>query len=163
MRRDGVVVLHLLRHAHAGDAADWAGPDTTRPLTDKGERQAERLGRFLAAQRVRPSAILTSPLVRARRTAELVAAPLGLVVREDPRLADRLGIATVEAMLRDAGDAPMLVGHEPDLSALVGLLVDAGHVPMRKGALATIDAEMPLGRGTGSLRWLLPPELLAQD
>ena len=57
------VRLHLLRHAHAGDAFEWIGDDDLRPLTKKGRRQAERLGSFLEAHAVRPDVIITSPLV----------------------------------------------------------------------------------------------------
>ena len=69
--------LYLLRHAHAGDPADWDGPDDARPLSEKGERQADRLGRYLARLGFAPDAIITSPKVRAARTAEIVALPPG--------------------------------------------------------------------------------------
>ena len=55
------VQLHLLRHAHAGDPYAWDGPDEVRPLSPRGERQADRLGRFLAGVGFRTDAIITSP------------------------------------------------------------------------------------------------------
>ena len=67
------VRVHLLRHAHAGDAFAWSGADELRPLTRKGRRQSERLGAFLEAHAVRPDVIVSSPLVRAQQTAEIVA------------------------------------------------------------------------------------------
>ena len=54
----------------------------------------------------------------------------------------------------------MLSGHDPDFSELVALLAGAGEIPMKKGALARIDIERPLEAGTGTLRWLVPPDLL---
>jgi len=51
--------IHLLRHAHAGDRGAWAGPDATRPLSDKGRDQSDRLGRFLAGIHFRPDVVLT--------------------------------------------------------------------------------------------------------
>jgi phosphohistidine phosphatase len=156
-----LVELCLLRHAHAGDRAAWDRPDEERPLTDKGRRQAERIGRLLAAAGFVPDAVLTSPLVRARETAEIVAGLLDLAVGVDPRLGEPLDLGTVDAILADAGDArrPILVGHDPDFSDLVSELVGAP-IPMRKGALARIDVELPLEPGAGELRWLLPPDVL---
>ena len=65
--------LHLLRHADAGDPEAWRGDDAARPLSPKGEAQAERLGAFLAGAGFRTDAVISSPKVRARRTAEIVA------------------------------------------------------------------------------------------
>lgn len=155
--------LYLLRHADAGDPVAWDGPDDRRPLSDKGERQADRLGRFLGEIGFRPDAILTSPKVRAAQTAGIVAGHLdGRAVTDDARLAGELGIGMLEAVLRDAGDPqrPLVVGHDPDFSDLVADLCGAARVPMKKGALARIDAARPLEPGGGTLRWLVPPDLL---
>lgn len=157
----GFVELHLLRHAHAGDGGTWDGDDDLRPLTEKGRRQAERVGRLLAASGVVPDALLASPLVRARQTAEIVGEALGVQVRLDRRLGEGLDLGDLEALLADAGRPrrPLLVGHDPDFSHLASSLVGA-RVVVRKGALLRIDAEIPLVPGTGELRWLVPPELL---
>jgi phosphohistidine phosphatase SixA len=56
----------------------------------------------------------------------------------------------------------MVVGHDPDLSALLSVLIGARGQVMRKGALATIEVLRPLRPGEGVLRWLLPPELLVE-
>ena len=159
------VQLHLLRHAHAGDPFAWDGPDASRPLSSRGERQADRLGRFLAGIGFRTDAIITSPKVRATQTAEIVAKRLGVPVRTDDRLAGELGLGALEAILRDVGDpsAPILVGHDPDFSDLVVKLCGALGVPMRKGAFARIDAERPFEPGQATLRWLVPPDLLKPD
>ena len=155
------VRVHLLRHADAGDPEAWSGPDAERPLSPKGEKQADRLGRFLAGTAFRPDALVTSPKVRAARTAEIVAGHLGVPVRTEERLAGSVGISALEAILADAGDpaAPMLVGHDPDFTLLVEVLC-CGSVPMRKGSLARIDIARPFEPGRGELRWLVPPDLL---
>src|SRR5512144_1663227 len=132
--------LYLLRHADAGDPEAWTGDDAQRPLSGKGEKQADRLGRFLAGTPLRPDVILTSPKVRARQTADIVAEPLGMTVRLEERLGGGLDASVVEAILRDAGDPdrPVLVGHDPDFSELLEALTGAS-VPMKKGAMARID------------------------
>lgn len=159
------IQLHLLRHAHAGDPMAWDGPDEARPLAPRGERQADRLARFLAGTGFRTDAIITSPKLRAAQTAEIVAQRLGVPVRIDERLAGGVGLSALEAILRDAGDpvAPVLVGHDPDFSDLVVKLCGGLGVPMRKGAFARIDAERPLEPGRATLRWLVPPDLLKPD
>jgi len=157
--------LYLLRHAHAGDPGAWDGPDDRRPLSDKGERQADRLGRFLAEIGFQADVVVTSPKVRAAQTAQLVAVRLGLPVGEDERLGGEVTIGTLEAILRDAGDPtrPVVVGHDPDFTELIAVLCGAARVPMKKGAMARIDVSRPLQPGAGTLRWLVPPDLLRPE
>ena len=157
--------LYLLRHAHAGDPGGWDGPDDRRPLSDKGEKQSDRLGRFLAGIGFGVDAIITSPKVRAAQTARIVAEQLGVAVVEDDRLGGELGISRLESLLRDAGDPAraMVVGHDPDFTDLVTTLCGAARVPMKKGALARIDVDRPLQSGGGTLRWLVPPDLLKRE
>jgi phosphohistidine phosphatase len=160
-----VTELYLLRHAHAGDPGAWDGPDDRRPLSDKGQRQAERLGRFLVAVGFRPDDIITSPKVRAAQTAEIVAGQLEMKVATDERLGGQLGMAELEGVIHDAGDPErvMVVGHDPDFSDLLALLCGASAVPMRKGALARVDLRRPVEVGSGTLRWLVPPDLLKPE
>jgi phosphohistidine phosphatase len=157
------VRVHLLRHAHAGDSFDWVGDDDLRPLTRKGRTQAERLGAFLDAHGVRPDTIISSPLVRARQTAEIVAEALGMTIRTDERLGKGFGKRELWDLLAETGAREvMLVGHDPDFSSLLAYLVDTVGISMRKGALATVDLDTKLGDGEGQLRWLVPPDLLAE-
>jgi phosphohistidine phosphatase len=156
------IELHLLRHAHAGDPMKWHGADEDRPLSAKGRGQSERLGALLAAVGFTTEAIVTSPKVRARQTAELVADRLGLQPKTDDRLGDGLSLGALERVLSEAGDpgSIVLVGHDPDFSDLLGLLTGASLITMRKGAIARIDVPRPLEPGTGVLRWLIPPQVV---
>ncbi len=160
-REPHAIELYVLRHAHAGDSSTWEQVDELRPLTEKGRRQAERVGRLLAAAGFVPDVILTSPLVRARQTAEILADLVGTTARVEPRLGEPVDLETLELILDDAGGPrrPVIVGHDPDFSELVSELVGAP-ILMRKGSLARIDAERPLAQGGGELRWLVPPDLL---
>lgn len=154
--------LHLLRHAHAGDPVKWTGPDSARPLSDKGQRQAVRMGLFLAEAGFLPDLIMSSPLVRALETARLVATPLGLPIVVTNSLAEPLDLESLERLLKGAGNPrrPLLVGHDPDFSMLAAELAGVAELPVRKGTLIRIDTRRPLQAGSGLLRWLLPPDLL---
>src|SRR5579871_224826 len=138
----------LLRHGDAEPHGTRA--DFERRLTARGERQSAAAGRALARLGVQFEAVYSSPRVRALDTALLACAELGAkpVVHEplsggfDARDAGEL-----LAGHRDAG-AVLLVGHEPDLSGLVGALTGA-RIEMKKGGLAAI--------GGGALLVLLRP------
>jgi 8-oxo-dGTP diphosphatase len=80
------VTLVLVRHAKAGDRAEWEGDDRLRPLDKKGRKQAERLPEVLAAVAVRR--IVSSPYLRCVQTVEPLAAACGLEVEHAPELGD---------------------------------------------------------------------------
>ena len=150
--------LIFLRHGPAGSRAAWQGPDGERPLTDDGRAVVRRVAALLAGAGVRPDAVLTSPLVRARQTAEIAAAALGCAehLADDERLAggfDRRSLASVVAE-HPAARVLMLVGHEPDFSATIAE-VTGGAVTVKKAGVARIDLDEQTTRGT--LVWLLPP------
>lgn len=159
------MLLHLLRHAHAGDPSAWDGPDSLRPLSEKGRSQAERLGRFLAGLGFEADIVITSPKTRALQTAEIVAERIGAAVAIDDRLGGALFLAQVDGILADHGapDRPVLVGHDPDMTELVSVLCGGAEAPMRKGAFARIEVATPLVPGTGTLRWLIPPDALKPE
>ena len=155
------IELGILRHADAGDPYAWQGDDVDRPLSKKGRRQAERLGTYLASIGYVPDVFITSPKVRARETAELVADALGTTVAIDDRLAIGFGIGELGAILSAAGmpSRPVIVGHDPEFSALLSDLCGGVDIPMRKGAFARVDLDI-VAEGGGTLRWLVPPDLL---
>ena len=155
------MLLHLLRHADAGDPEAWTGPDAERPLSDKGRKQSKRLGEHLSTIGFKADVFITSPKLRAAQTAELVAESFKAKIATDDRLAGDVDANTVDAILADAGDPgrAVIVGHDPDFSELLSTLAGA-RLDMKKGAFATIEIERPLRAGRGSLRWLLPPDAL---
>ena len=158
--------LYFLRHGKAWSRADWREDDDLRPLTEAGEALMRAEGRAMKAMGLAPDVIVTSPLARARRTAEIVAAELGMSERlvEDRRLAygfDARRLAEIVA--REAAAASlMVVGHEPDFSATVAELTGGGRVDFKKGGLARVDV-----RGSqlddGMLAWLLTPALMTGE
>jgi len=160
----GATQLYLLRHADAGDPEAWRGSDADRPLSPKGEAQAERLATFLHGVRFTVDAVISSPKIRARRTAEIVADGLGTPVRTDDRLGGAFEPLTVDEMLSDAGGPKrvVLVGHDPDFSELLSTLARAD-LTMKKGAFARVDVRGPIVEERGTLRWLIPPDLLDRD
>ncbi|HYN69513.1 MAG TPA: histidine phosphatase family protein [Candidatus Eisenbacteria bacterium] len=159
--RGSRIELYFLRHADAGDPYAWEGEDAARPLSGKGRRQAERLGAHLARIGLQVDLILTSPKLRAFETATIVAEAIGTKPEVDDRLGDPLSLELVEAILtgRDPVRSAMLVGHDPDFSELLAELIGIDELPLRKGALARLDAPLPLAAGAATLRSLVPPEL----
>jgi phosphohistidine phosphatase len=128
-----MTVIWLLRH---GDAEDGAGkPDAERDLTEKGERQSRDAGRALKKLGVELDVCLSSPKIRAKRTAELACAALDCPVEEDARLAG--GVFDPLELAAGRGEV-MLVGHEPDFSGAVAL-VTGSRVKFKKGGIAAID------------------------
>jgi phosphohistidine phosphatase len=104
------VQLYLVRHAEAADGE----PDELRPLTADGRRAARTLGERLAADGVRPDAVLTSPLLRARETGAELARPVGLEPEPDERLAPGATAESVRAAAAERGETVVVIGHQPD-------------------------------------------------
>jgi phosphohistidine phosphatase len=155
------MLLHLLRHADAGDPEAWQGPDSIRPLSAKGRRQSKRLADHLTAIGFTTDVIVTSPKIRAEQTADIVGERLGVAVTVDDRLASAFDLESLDELLADAGDPEriVLVGHDPDFSETLSTLCGP-QLEMKKGAFARIEIERPLRAGRGSLRWLVPPDAL---
>lgn len=149
--------LWLLRHGEA--EPHGARPDAERRLTERGERQSRDAGRALARLELPVHLVFTSPKVRARDTAALACAELGLEAIEDAALAEGFGRDGALELL-DAGDGDqrvLLVGHNPDFAQIVCDLTGA-RVELRKGALAGVRVH---GAGRAELVALLPPRALA--
>ncbi|HVR71687.1 MAG TPA: histidine phosphatase family protein [Vicinamibacteria bacterium] len=156
--------LLIIRHAVAVPRGTPDMDDDARPLTPRGRKRFRQAARGLAAVVKRPDALLTSPLPRARQTADLAAKAWGKVkVSETEALAG----GTFEALalaLASFGkdDTVAVVGHEPDLSELLARVLGTPHgdrLTFRKGGVALVDVPGPLPEG-GSLVWLLTPRLL---
>lgn len=156
------MVVYFLRHA---DAEPDAENDFARELTVKGLEQAEKAGKFCLRNGLIPDLIVTSPVVRARQTAKIVAGKIG-----NPDLVEEHWLAcgmTAESCLQELqalADVPtvMLVGHEPDfaeaIAAMIGL-PDAEGLNIRKSSLTAIDLQA-FHFGGGILQFLVPARLM---
>jgi phosphohistidine phosphatase len=112
------VLLVIVRHAEAASGE----PDELRPLTAAGRDTARVLGQRLADEGLVPDAVLTSPLLRARETAQELARPAGLEAEPDERLAPGATAETVRAAAAERGETVIVVGHQPDCSRVAAAL-----------------------------------------
>jgi phosphohistidine phosphatase len=157
----------LFRHGPAGrrDASRWPD-DGLRPLTPKGEdRTRGACAGLVALLGGHVTAIATSPLARAARTAELLAeaapdAALEALEALIPGRSYRAALAYLAGRAPD--DTVVLVGHEPDLGKLAGMLVFGAPaaLPLKKAGACLIQCVGDVAPGGGRLRWLMPPKAL---
>jgi phosphohistidine phosphatase len=107
------VRVFLVRHAEAAPGT----PDDLRPLTEAGRLAARELGEELAARA--PAAVVSSPLLRARETAEAIARAAGLAASAHEGLAPGATAATLRAAVEGLSDPVVAVGHQPDCGDIV--------------------------------------------
>lgn len=158
--------LYLQRHGEAVESGNWNGGDELRPLTEQGIARLRLQGKILARLRVRPERVMSSPLVRAVQTAEIILEEIGSgkTLEIDDRLAPGLGLGALRLILRENATAASLlvVGHDPDLSRIVGELIGGANIVMKKGGLARLELEDATSP-RATLLWLAPPEVLLAD
>lgn len=158
--------LYLVRHAIAAERGPKYPDDRLRPLTPDGTKKFKASVPGLVDLGVVIDFVLTSPLVRARETAQLLASGL----KPKP------GISEVEALSPGGRHQAIieaikthskrnrrlaLVGHEPDLGELAARLLGArGLVEFKKGGVCLIEVDGATPGGPGTLRWMLPPKAL---
>jgi phosphohistidine phosphatase len=157
--------LYLVRHGVAAERGDEWPDDTKRPLVPRGIARLRRSARGLQALGLHFDVILTSPLVRARQTAEILAA--GFTPKPPVRTIDSLAPGSAYAGFLDdlgthtRGTAIACVGHEPDLGELAARLLRArGTIEFKKGAICRIDLDSLPPSGPGHLKWLATPRML---
>lgn len=162
--------LYLMRHGAAVEADDPSvANDNERPLTNKGAKRLRRAGRGLCRLDIPFDGILTSPILRARQSAEIVAAALGL----ESLLEEVSGLApesTVELLLLGLAryhdrQHLLMVSHEPLLSKTISSLLCAsrGHgleIDLRKGSVCRIEIDGIPPSSPGILHWHLTPKQL---
>ena len=150
----------FVRHASAADPWDFRGDDLQRPLTEEGEVKARKIFKTLAKFYDPPELIVSSEAVRAWQTADLLAEVFPKAARARTALlnpgADH---TTLVRWLRDLDrevERVVLVGHEPDISRMVGGAVAQGplNIEVKKAACIEVDCNR-IGRG--ELTLLLPP------
>jgi phosphohistidine phosphatase len=162
----GTYQLFLIRHGVAEERGDAWPDDAKRPLSEDGIERFQRSARGLARLDVWIDVVLTSPLVRARQTADIVASAF------DPRpsiitiesLAPGGSYASLVADLEKHGRKTRiaLVGHEPGIGELGARLIGSRHsFEFKKGAVCRIDVDEIPPVGPGDLRWFLTPKVMA--
>jgi phosphohistidine phosphatase len=129
------VRVYLVRHAEAAPGS----PDEERQLTPAGREQAARLGDRLAQAGERPDAVVTSPLLRARQTGDLIAAPLGLEPESDERLGFGATAERLAAAVSGRGEAVVVVAHEPDCGEIHAALTGGDVEPFAPGEARPVD------------------------
>jgi phosphohistidine phosphatase len=153
--------LYFLRHATAEDHRPGLA-DLDRRLTDEGKAEMRAVARTMERLGLKVDRILTSPARRARETAVLAARALGgdQLVVEEPRLSPGCSFEALQSLLADHGAAQrlMVVGHEPDFSALISMLSGARNVEMKKAGLARLELTR-VEPGAATLEWLIPPRV----
>jgi phosphohistidine phosphatase len=155
------MLLYLLRHA---DADTEAARDDDRRLSDKGRDQAKQVAHFCKEHKLQPSLILSSPLPRAHETAEPVAAALKVEVVVVPWLSSGMMPTTGMEELKAYRAHPcvMIVGHEPDLSALIAHftgLPSPALLHIRKASLTAVHLDV-VRAGAGRLEFSIPCKLM---
>jgi phosphohistidine phosphatase len=162
----GSIHLYLVRHAIAEERGENWPDDTKRPLSDEGRVRMARQVAGLEALDVRIEEVLTSPLVRTRQTAEILAQ--GLSSR--PKVTNYAALApghSAKEMLNGLKDYARrsrlaLVGHEPGIGDLIASLIGTRNpITFKKGAVALVRVDrLPPDAGSGALYWFLTPKVL---
>ena len=157
--------LYLIRHGIAAERGSDYPDDSKRPLTSAGIARLRKEAKALVEVDVDFDLIISSPLVRTKQTAEVFAQTMPS--RPSVTLSDSLAPAGTPASvfqelakhMRKARIA--LVGHEPNIGELAARLIGARTpIEFKKGAICRIDFEVFPPKGSGQLRWFVPPKML---
>jgi phosphohistidine phosphatase len=162
-----VLELYLIRHGIAAERGEDYPDDSKRPLTGRGIARLKREARALTALGISFDVIVTSPLARARQTADVLSESLQgkpPVVTTDALAPAGTSAAVIQEIAKHARKARVaLVGHEPNLGELAGRLIGArSPIEFKKGAICRIDFDVLPPKSLGQLCWFLPPRVLRQ-
>ncbi len=161
--------LYLIRHSNAIDlGTDGYEEDSQRPLTEKGHEKMKKIASALKSLGLNPNLILSSPYVRASQTAEILAKVLKhrkeisysnlLIPSRNPD--EIIGEINEKYMV----DELLLVGHEPCLSGLIGMLISGNPeaaINIKNGGVCCLSADDLRVERKAVLEWLLTPKILA--
>ena len=159
------MIVYVVRHAAAAERG--AGkPDAERPLTQEGIARMKAVARGLCKVGIAPAVIYTSPLVRARQTADILAKALG----KDWEATDCEALApghtaleVIEFLAKEGGDEAAIVGHEPQLGEVVALMVTGRPketVDMKKASVACVQFDGRPAAGGGVILWHIVPSII---
>ncbi len=154
--------IYFLRHASAGESLSDPKQDEKRPLDEVGVRQSQQIGRVLAKLEVQPDVIISSPLVRAKQTAALVATELGFkkTLLLDHSLRPDADFEQFRQLLRKYSRKKTVIvtGHNPTLSEFLSLVISSetteSTIELKKGAIAKVQVK----RGQPLLQWIMTPK-----
>ena len=161
--------LHVLRHGIAVErGAKGYDDDSLRPLTPDGRAKTLEVARGLKSLGYKWDIVWTSPFVRARQTAEIVAKAFGLPkknLRETTALIPTASLRQLADTLSQIPEASihLIVGHEPHLSTIVGEIIGVGgafNVDFKKAGFITVEITRLAPRPAGILTAYLPPKIL---
>ena len=159
----------LFRHGPAGDRDPERWPDDRqRPLTERGKLRTRRAARGMLRLESDLGAVLTSPLERCLRTAAILCDEAGGALAPEPLAPLSPGGSWREVIKRLGEESPeatiALVGHEPDLGKLAGVLLFGAPaaLALKKSGACSIQFDGVVTPGAGQLRWFLPPRSLAR-
>ena len=157
--------LYLIRHGIAAERGEEFPDDSKRPLTSEGIARLRKEAKAIEALGVSFDQILSSPLVRARQTADVFAEEL----KGKPPIANTDALtpagspgAVIQELGKHMRKARIaLVGHEPNIGELAARLIGArAPLEFKKGAICRIDFEVFPPKGTGQLSWFITPRML---
>jgi phosphohistidine phosphatase len=157
--------IYLVRHGVAEERGERWPDDAKRPLTAAGMQRLERTARGLSRLDIGFDVILSSPLVRARQTADILAAELDAhppIVNTDALAPGADYTAVVAALEKHSRRKRIaLVGHEPGIGELAARLIGSRHpIEFKKAAICRIDLDEIPPNGPGDLRWLVTSKFL---
>jgi len=160
--------LYIIRHAWAADRDDAVWPDDRRrPLTPEGTKRFAHFVEKLGRRGFAPNIIATSPLVRCRQTAELIAqflpAQSTTVVNRKELAPDSDWSGILEWSARQPQDQDIAwVGHAPDVGNMLAALIGSpdAAIAVGKGAVAAVQFPVKPELGQGELRWLVTAKIL---
>jgi phosphohistidine phosphatase len=161
-----VMDLYLIRHAEAVSRSDPNYSDEDRPLTDDGREQAQALAKALVARGVQFNSVISSPLVRARQTAEEMLQNMTGPLAELEFCRHLVPGGKARKLLRfligTASESVALIGHEPELSSFAGRMIGCrrAQIDLAKAGVVLIRFDGPPEKACGTLSWLLTPEWL---
>ena len=159
--------LFILRHGEAGNRMTAVEKDSERPLTPEGRTEMQKIAKSLKAIGLQINRIYTSPLRRARETAEIAAKILEIPTLEewDELKPDGSKEKLYRKLARlEQKPRPILVGHEPYLTSMIGEIIGttSAKIVLKKGGVAKVRITSFTPRISGELRWLLTPKIIAK-
>jgi phosphohistidine phosphatase len=155
--------VYILRHGDAVEHGDPRFAENERPLTSKGVRETTRLAKMLRDKEISFDALLSSPLTRARQTAEIVATRVEEKVGFSDHLKPEGDMEKLVGQIKKMRPVPetvLVVGHEPYLTQLISELCLGGPglpIKLKKGGLCRLQIEKLANRNCAILEWLLLP------